>query len=274
MNSETKGGSKEDELEVERRVVAKEFCFIRSDECAALHLFIWCVLQVRIELAMLFWRRTRHPMAAACIGRLLLRGLLKAEKSVEMKSRIQEQIGRLEQLALGVLNQSFEMDPRRTVYVLLAGVTDAAKLSTLQLAAQSNCKNFIAHPACSGLLDDVWCGRLSPRNGWMRVLLCFLLPVLIPFVIVFRTRRSIHTALKRATHLQSSSKQLPHRPDFLGMNATTRRRNVASSNRYVSLSLQRRATSKFFLPTHFKKLKPKGDTFDFLRQLLAKFRIY
>jgi hypothetical protein len=144
----------------EKRVIASQFLFVHTNECAALHLFVWCVLQMRIELAVLFWQRTNHKMAAAFIARLVLRGLLKAEKSIKMKERMRQEMDKFERLALGILNLAFELDVRRTEYLLLIRLDDVAEMSTIQLAARADCKNFIAHPACTNLLEDVWCGSL------------------------------------------------------------------------------------------------------------------
>lgn len=55
--------------------------------------------------------------------------------------------------------------------------------TALELADQARLRNFMAHDAVQDLLDKVWFGGLEPTSSYLRIGLCVLCPLLVPFLL-------------------------------------------------------------------------------------------
>lgn len=72
-------------------------------------------------------------------------------------------------LAMGVLNECFEADEKKTNLLLIRRHEQFGDANCLKLAIKSDNKQFISHPACQDFFRNVWMGNLALENGTFRV---------------------------------------------------------------------------------------------------------
>ena len=77
-----------------------------------------------------------------------------------------------EQLAVGVLSECYNSNPKSTSQLLVREVETFGKTTTLQLAVEAKNMEFVAHPASQAVLTKIWMGQLVEDNHPLAVKHC------------------------------------------------------------------------------------------------------
>ncbi|XP_071494819.1 transient receptor potential cation channel subfamily M member 5-like [Diadema antillarum] len=143
-------------------------------------LFLWAVLQDRVETAQLFWEEGKAWMGGALVATRIMRSMHHLETEPQKLADLQDHLRTYEKLALGVLDDCYREDRRRTSLLLIREMPEWGNVSCLCLAAAAHDKYFIAHPAVQNVLNDLWMGRISRQNGLLKTWLATFFP---PFAL-------------------------------------------------------------------------------------------
>ncbi|XP_072019735.1 transient receptor potential cation channel subfamily M member 2-like [Amphiura filiformis] len=151
----------------------------------ARELFIWAVLQGRLEMANVFWRESKAPIGGALLASKLLKEMAKKEHDIHESRRSVKysEGGELyQELAVGVLDECYLSDRKRTSLIIVRTLTSWGSTNCLDLANSAGNLKFIAHPAVQNMLKEFWMGKLSLSNPNWKVWLCMVFPpALLPF---------------------------------------------------------------------------------------------
>ncbi|XP_074655760.1 transient receptor potential cation channel subfamily M member 8-like, partial [Tubulanus polymorphus] len=142
-------------------------------------LFVWSVLLNRQKMANLFWEEGKDKIAAALTASKLLKSLKKRTDDSELKKTISTAALHFEELAIGVLNECYTDDSRKAQKLLTRRLNLYGNTTCLLLAVKANNKNFISHPCCQLLLNNIWMGDLDEETESWRICLCVVCPLFV-----------------------------------------------------------------------------------------------
>ena len=72
-------------------------------------------------------------------------------------------------LAVGVLKRCHDKDQCKARQLLTRKMSHFCDKTMLELAVHADSKQFVEHPACQTLLDQIWRGKLSLDTGKLKV---------------------------------------------------------------------------------------------------------
>ncbi|XP_061181480.1 transient receptor potential cation channel subfamily M member 2-like [Saccostrea echinata] len=134
-------------------------------------LFLWSVLMNRQDMAKLFWRQGKDATAYALLAFGILNAIATKTDDTELRNSLIRNAEEFGDLAMGVLNECFEADEKKTNFLLIRRHEQFDGANCLKIAVKSDNKQFISHPACQDFFRNVWMGQLSPENGTWRLLI-------------------------------------------------------------------------------------------------------
>ena len=76
---------------------------------------------------------------------------------------------KFDELSCGVVAECYAQDEQLSQLMLVRELPNYGNSTIIQMAVQSDNKTFVAHPACQTLLHNIWRGRMTNDNGWLRV---------------------------------------------------------------------------------------------------------
>ncbi|XP_038079151.1 transient receptor potential cation channel subfamily M member 2-like isoform X2 [Patiria miniata] len=164
-----------------------KFMLPESDFCSpARELFLYAILQNRVEMARMFWEEGKEAIPSALTASKILTSLAAKESHPDHSVAMKSHAASYEELALGVLNECYNDDKDLTALLLVMEQENWGKTTSLSLAKQGDNKNFIAHTGVQNLLTEIWSGKLSYKNNYWLLWACTFLPPLIPCIVNFR----------------------------------------------------------------------------------------
>ncbi|XP_048780497.1 transient receptor potential cation channel subfamily M member 2-like isoform X2 [Ostrea edulis] len=134
-------------------------------------LFLWSVLMNRQDMAKLFWKQGKDATAYALLAFGILNAMATKTDDTELRNSLIRNAEEFGDLAVGVLNECFEADERKTNFLLIRRHEQFDGANCLKIAVKSDNKQFISHPACQDFFRGVWMGQLTPENGTFRLLI-------------------------------------------------------------------------------------------------------
>lgn len=134
-------------------------------------LFLWSVLMNRQDMAKLFWRQGKDATAYALLAFGILNAMATKTDDTELRNSLTRNAEEFGDLAMGVLNECFEADEKKTNLLLIRRHEQFGEANCLKIAVKSDNKQFISHPACQDFFRKVWMGNLALENGTFRLLI-------------------------------------------------------------------------------------------------------
>ncbi|XP_070543442.1 transient receptor potential cation channel subfamily M member 3-like isoform X2 [Ptychodera flava] len=158
-------------------------------------LMVWAVLMKRHKMALFMWQQGEEAMAKALAASKLYKGMAHDaehdEIEVDTASKLREYSNEFQNLALKLLEQCYHVNNHLTQQLLTYELKNWSKLTCLSLAVTANHKEFIAHPCCQTLLNDMWMGGLQMRkNTDLKVIMGVLLPPTI-MTLEFKSKEQL-----------------------------------------------------------------------------------
>ena len=153
-------------------------------------IFLWNVLQNRIDLALTMWKRVLHPVRSAITASYLLREMCKRESRLDPQTgdKMQENANLFAALAMKVQKAAREEDAVEAESSLDCHLEMWHGKSVLDLAVLSGSGQFVEE-CCAEAINARFYGDMSPKHmdtwrGTFIIFLCILtlgLPFLLPF---------------------------------------------------------------------------------------------
>ncbi|CAL1536039.1 unnamed protein product, partial [Lymnaea stagnalis] len=152
-------------------------------------LFIWAVLMNHHKLSKLFWREGKQSSTAACLFASSVLNALKSHTfDAQIMRKFQTASDDYAQLAIGVINNCYSSDEKRTHHLLVHDMPHWGNTTCVLIAVQADNKEFIAQTACQSLLNKVWMGKMSQKNSLMWILTSIVLFPLVQVFIIFNNK--------------------------------------------------------------------------------------
>nr|XP_022342892.1 transient receptor potential cation channel subfamily M member 2-like isoform X1 [Crassostrea virginica] len=162
-------------------------------------LFLWSVLMNRQDMAKLFWKQGKDATAYALLAFGILNAMATKTEDTELRNSLIRNAEEFGDLAMGVLNECFEADEKKTNLLLIRRHEQFGDANCLKLAIKSDNKQFISHPACQDFFRNVWMGNLALENGTFRLLIS---PI---FLGIFLLKvKEVYYNIKETPHSQIS----------------------------------------------------------------------
>ncbi|XP_077989060.1 transient receptor potential cation channel subfamily M member 3-like [Glandiceps talaboti] len=144
-------------------------------------LMVWAVLMKRHKMALFMWQHGEEALAKALAASKLYKAMAhdaeQDEIEVDTAEELRAHSSEFQNLALHLLDQCYHCNNLVTQQLLTYELKNWSKLTCLSLAVAANHKEFIAHPCCQTLLNDMWMGGLQMRkNTSLKVIMGILLP--------------------------------------------------------------------------------------------------
>eukprot|EP00055_Hartaetosiga_balthica_P002905 m.5717 g.5717 ORF g.5717 m.5717 type:complete len:1485 (+) comp2458_c0_seq1:201-4655(+) len=164
---------------------------LKKKEFQASHmLFLWAICLDKYRTAKMFWKRGDESIINALIASRMLSSLsrheaLKGPHLSEERQKMVHNSEKFETLAVGVLDECYDMDSDLTGEMLhekpVGFPSDAIKVSY-----DADSLVFLSHRATQGVLNEDWYGDLSTLTYGWKIAFCYILPFLVPFVLNLR----------------------------------------------------------------------------------------
>uniref|UniRef100_T1IZ08 Uncharacterized protein n=1 Tax=Strigamia maritima TaxID=126957 RepID=T1IZ08_STRMM len=122
---------------------------------------IWAVLMNRPKLVKVLWKRSDHPLhLALLIGMIFSKLSLYVRTQQHLLKNLEQSSRDFQEMALGVLDLSFQQNNCRAMDALNAKMPDWEFQSAVEIAATAKNQDFIGHPCCQKWLNDRFLGRI------------------------------------------------------------------------------------------------------------------
>ncbi|KAK3607582.1 hypothetical protein CHS0354_034630 [Potamilus streckersoni] len=89
-------------------------------------------------------------------------------------------------LAIGVLKECQKENENNTHLLLIRRVSEWGKTSCILIAVEGKNEDFIDQPECQDLFRSIWNGEMTQANGILKLIICTLIPPLIPCWVNFK----------------------------------------------------------------------------------------
>ncbi|XP_064594682.1 transient receptor potential cation channel subfamily M member-like 2 isoform X2 [Liolophura sinensis] len=164
-------------------------------------LFLWAVMMNRREMSKLFWEESKECIPSALVANKLLKSLGEQTEDSDLETKLHAHAVEYEDLAIGVLNECYEADEKRSLSLLVRELKYWGKATCVLIAVQADNKRFISHSACQALLNTIWMGQMSKETKIWKLLLCVLFPPVLFCLIRFEKLEKIsHDKSKSEDH--------------------------------------------------------------------------
>nr|XP_020463822.1 transient receptor potential cation channel subfamily M member 5-like [Monopterus albus] len=170
------------------KMLSKE-CTYRDQHCETAWpaLFIWALLQNRMEMAIYFWEMVGESVLSALVACKILRELSKHDTDNENKRAMKELALKFENLAHDVFSGCHENSEPRSFTVLIRKSKVWGGATCLQMATAADALLFFSHNGVQALLSQIWWGDMKMNTKvWKLVLTFFLPPLVYTDLISFR----------------------------------------------------------------------------------------
>ncbi|XP_030829332.1 transient receptor potential cation channel subfamily M member-like 2 isoform X2 [Strongylocentrotus purpuratus] len=205
-------------------------------------LFVFAILQNWHDMAKLFWEEGRESIASALAGSKMLKGMASKEDDSDQIANMEEHAETYEELAIGVLNECYIEDEKRSALLLVFELPSWGNSTCLSLAVEAMDKNFIAHPGVQSLLTQIWMGKISDKTSPFHLWMCTLFPPLIYFLVKFHE----DDEEEKLSAAKSIMGALDHPPSDNGDNGMASQTKYGLDIRYSGVALSWWQKFKFF----------------------------
>ncbi|CAG2164461.1 unnamed protein product, partial [Oppiella nova] len=156
-----------------------------SAERKALNILtIWAVMHNRDKLAKVFWKHSDQPVHLALVISMMFDRLSWYAIDNNMKSDLKQKSKVFADFANGVLDICYNEDIFRANNVLNQSIQDWNYKTAVDIAANAQLRQFLAHPCCQKFLTNTFLGNIRLREiNWgmfpipaaIKILLCAFL---------------------------------------------------------------------------------------------------
>ncbi|XP_054160848.1 transient receptor potential cation channel subfamily M member-like 2 [Oppia nitens] len=162
-----------------------------SSERRALNLLtFWAVMQNRDKLVKVFWKHSDHPVHLALVISMMFDRLSWYAVDNNMKTNLRQKSREFADFANGALDICYNEDITRANNVLNQSISDWGYKTAVDIAANAQLRQFLAHPCCQKFLTNTFLGNIRIRElNWgiftvpvsIKILLCafFIFPLFI-----------------------------------------------------------------------------------------------
>ncbi|XP_059152095.1 transient receptor potential cation channel subfamily M member 4-like [Physella acuta] len=134
-----------------------------EDACNIIdHLFRQSLVSNNLEMSLLFWTETTHPLATALLAYRFLKKMAKKEKNVLRSEAIKEGAREYQELAVALVNACYEKDPSTTSKMISSRMELLNDKSCIEFALLSHNREFLIQPASINLQKHLW----NWGNSW------------------------------------------------------------------------------------------------------------
>jgi hypothetical protein len=148
-----------------KSLLGKKFVYRIGDMGPEVDLFFLQVLYNRMEMAEVFWLRSKYPVAMAISAAYLLRELAKSDGLLpDARMLMLENASLFEKKAVGVMNIAQKTDQQLATLILDLGLRLWMETKMLDLAVQSNCRDFVRE-CCREAINVRMYGDIDPYQN-------------------------------------------------------------------------------------------------------------
>ena len=150
------------------------------------HLMIWAVITRRFILAEFFWKQSpSDSIVNALISANICISLVKRDKTFtpEVKNQFLEYSRKMKVCSLGILRTCKEIDSTHTRELIEAQYPTVGWMCMWELAYNLKDANFTSEDLYIDVITKEWFGHIDPANGFFKIILCILCPLLIVFCV-------------------------------------------------------------------------------------------
>ena len=153
-------------------------------------LTMWSVMQNRDRLAKVFWKHSDQPVHLALVISMMFDRLSWYAADNNMKSDLKQKSRQFADYANGVLDVCYNEDTVRANNVLNQSIHDWNYKTAVDIAANAQLRQFLAHPCCQKFLTNTFLGNIRLREiNWgfitlppsFKIILCafFIFPLFL-----------------------------------------------------------------------------------------------
>ncbi|GMT33828.1 hypothetical protein PFISCL1PPCAC_25125, partial [Pristionchus fissidentatus] len=155
-----------DEEEEEDDLITTEMIF--TFERPFHELLIWAVLTKRQDMAIAMWKHGEEGLAKALIANRLYTSLahMAADEFLELTlcDELRKNAETFQTLASEFLEACYQVDDKQAHSLLTYELTNWGSLTILSLASNNHDRVFMKHPACQGILNEIWHGGMVVKH--------------------------------------------------------------------------------------------------------------
>eukprot|EP00058_Branchiostoma_floridae_P014792 XP_002600280.1 hypothetical protein BRAFLDRAFT_118277 [Branchiostoma floridae] len=159
-------------------------------------LLLWAILVNKQRLVRIIWEQTEDPIPLALYIRRVYMSLTKFVEDTTLRKEMETLVVEYEDLAVGVLDTGYKESTNKATDILNEMIPDLKVKTAIEVAYDSKCKKFIAHPCCRKWVKRTYMGGISVKKtmanflpGWLKILLSAFLIFPMFFFIDFRFLR-------------------------------------------------------------------------------------
>eukprot|EP00058_Branchiostoma_floridae_P003267 XP_002588755.1 hypothetical protein BRAFLDRAFT_89818 [Branchiostoma floridae] len=156
-------------------------------------LLLWAILVNKQRLVRIIWEQTEDPIPLALYIRRVYMSLTKFVEDATLRKDMEALVVEYEDLAVGVLDTGYKESPKKATDILNETIPDLKVKTAIEVAYDSKCKKFIAHPCCRKWVKRKYMGGISVKKtmasflpSWLKILLSAFLIFPMFFFIDFR----------------------------------------------------------------------------------------
>ena len=147
-------------------------------------LSMWAVMHNRHKLAKVFWKHSDQPVHLALVISMMFDRLSWYSVDTNMKSDLKQKSKEFAEYANGVLDVCYNEDVNRANNVLNQTIQNWNYKTAVDIAANAQLRQFLAHPCCQKFLTNTFLGDIRLRElNWglvtfppsIKILLCAFL---------------------------------------------------------------------------------------------------
>ncbi|XP_035685384.1 transient receptor potential cation channel subfamily M member-like 2 [Branchiostoma floridae] len=156
-------------------------------------LLLWAILVNKQRLVRIIWEQTEDPIPLALYIRRVYMSLTKFVEDTTLRKEMETLVVEYEDLAVGVLDTGYKESTKKATDILNEMIPDLKVKTAIEVAYDSKCKKFIAHPCCRKWVKRKYMGGISVKKtmasflpSWLKILLSAFLIFPMFFFIDFR----------------------------------------------------------------------------------------
>ncbi|XP_078686292.1 transient receptor potential cation channel subfamily M member-like 2 [Branchiostoma floridae x Branchiostoma belcheri] len=168
-------------------------------------LLLWAILVNKQRLVRVIWEQSEDPIPLALYIRRVYMSLTKYVEDATLRREMHALVTEYEDLAVGVLDMGYKESTKKATDILNEMVPDWKVKTAIEVAYDSKCKKFIAHPCCQKWVKRKYMGGISVKKrmanifpSWLKILLSAFLIFPMFLFIDFRFLRPSAEDQRRA----------------------------------------------------------------------------
>ncbi|KAL3837257.1 hypothetical protein ACJMK2_022625, partial [Sinanodonta woodiana] len=153
-----------------------------------LHLLIWAVLNNQQDMAKIFWKNGWDSIAAALLAHALFSAMKSKLKNAKtnLYEDLEANSREFMDLATEVVEQLYRTNENYAHDLLIGDLLQWEKASCIIIAMKTSNETFISTIPYQEVFNNVWMGEMTQDNGTLKLLICMLIPPLIPLCVNFK----------------------------------------------------------------------------------------